>query len=94
MGGAGREVKVTGLTILTTGDRANHRHCCVPPQRLGTGPYRSFAHTVSDIEHMLHAPRGGDNHDESFASRDHQPCPIHRAQVVASGSGTEKEEKE
>lgn len=42
---------------------------------------------------MLQPPRGRDNHDESFASWYHQPCPIHRAQVVASrGRGGREEE--
>ncbi|KAL0602779.1 UPF0764 protein C16orf89 [Plecturocebus cupreus] len=48
------------------------------------GPHRSFAHTIGDIEHILKASRGGDDHDEPPASWYHQPCPIYRTKVVAS----------
>lgn len=90
VGRAEREVKVTSLTILTSGDRINCQPCCLFPWLLCTGPYRSFAHTIRDIEHMLQPSGGGDNHDESFASWYHQPRPIHRAQVVASRGGREE----
>jgi hypothetical protein len=53
-------------------------------QPYATGPYRSFAHTIGYIEHILQPPRGGDDHDEPPASRYHHPCRIYGAQVVAS----------
>lgn len=75
-GGGGRG---EGLTTLTAVDHYQPSTLLCTPQLLCLDPYRSFAHTIRDIEHMLQPPRGGDNHDESFASWHHQPCPIHRA---------------